>query len=146
MGPSAWVNFHSFAAKLEAWIWCPRIKPTWAIWAMRDAFEERDAYYESDEVRYAYVLAAAQYVLYRGQDIIQHMACPGVVSDDDKQHWKAGPKYSGPASLSPERWCFWRDGFRAAAASEAAPGEVKNVVERAVMLMAALHAASLGLQ
>lgn len=66
---------------------------------MRDAFEEDDKYYPTDAVRDAYVLAAAQYVVFRGQDLVQRIVCPGNVSAEDEQYWKPGPRYSGPASL-----------------------------------------------
>lgn len=45
---------------------------------MRDAFEEDEKYYPSDAVRDAYILGAAQYILFKGQDLVQRIACPGL--------------------------------------------------------------------
>ncbi|RMZ74975.1 hypothetical protein DV737_g5566, partial [Chaetothyriales sp. CBS 132003] len=113
--PAAWVNLHSFVAKVESLIWSVQVKPTWAIWAMSDAFED-EKHYPSEAVRDAYILGATQYILFKGQDLIQHIAYPGIISDEDKRHWTPGPRYLGPASLDLARWCYWKGGFQAAAA------------------------------
>jgi len=112
---------------------------------MRDAFEEDDKYYPSDAVRDTYVLGGAQYVLFRGQDLVQRIACPGIVSDEDERHWSPGPRYSGPASLDLARWRYWRDGFKAAAASGTASDEIKSLAGKTVALMDALQEAMPGL-
>lgn len=139
------MNFHSFVAKVELHVWPALAKPTWAIWALRDAFEQDDKYYPSPAVRETYVLAAAQYVLYKGQDIVQHIVYPGDISSLDEQHWAPGPRYSGSARLDLSRWHFWKDGFAAEAASGTASDEVKTVVGKAAKLMDALEEATLGL-
>lgn len=140
---TAWVNFHSFVAKVEFHVWHTHAKPTWAIWALRDAFEQNDKYYPSTAIRDTYVLAAAQYVLYKGQDVIQSIAYPGDVSPLDKQHWALGPGYLGSADLNISRWHHWRDGFVAAADSGVSTDEVRTVARKAAKLMDALEEATL---
>jgi hypothetical protein len=142
---SAWVNFHSFVAKVEAQVWPGQASPTVAIWAMRDAFEQEEKYYSSSGEHEAYVLAAAQYVLCKGQDLIEHVLYPGDVSSLDEQHRAPGPRYSGTPHLDRARWRYWREGFAAEVGRATAPDEVKTVAAKVVKLMDALEDATLGL-
>lgn len=112
---------------------------------MRDAFEQDDKYYESSAVRDTYVLAAAQYVLWKGQSVIQRIVYPGNVSNMNKQQWAPGPRYSGSACLDMSRWHYWRDGFLAAAESGTVLDEVKTAAGKAVKLMDVLEETTLGL-
>lgn len=91
------------------------------------------------------MLAAAQYVLYKGQYLIQHIVYPGDISPLDKQHWAPGPRYTGSAYLDLSRWHYWRDGFAAEANSGIALDEVKIVSSKAAKLMDALEEGTLGL-
>ena len=137
---SAWVNFHSFVAKVELFVWPTLAKPTWAVWALRDAFEQDDYFYKPPAVRDAYVLTAAQYVMWKGQDLMQRIVHPGDVGALYEQHWAPGPRYHGLARIDMSRWHFWKDGF---AAEEAGRGnvsdEAKAVAGKTVKLMDALE-------
>jgi len=112
---------------------------------MRDAFEQDEKYYPSPAVRGAYVLAAAQYVLYKGQDLILRIVYPGSVSALDEQHWAPGSRYSGRPRLDLSRWRLWRDGFATEAESGAASDEVKAVASKAAKLMNTLEETTPGL-
>lgn len=141
---SKYINFHSFVTKVEFHVW-QRSSPTWAIWEMRDAFEQDEKFYPSSAVRDTYVLSAAQYVLFKGQDLIQQIVYPGDVSNLDKQHWKPGPRYSGSAHLDIMRWHFWRNGFAIEAQRGTASHEVKAVSGKTTKLMDMLEEIAFGL-
>ncbi|KAI9802791.1 MAG: hypothetical protein M1833_001390 [Piccolia ochrophora] len=138
--PIEYVNFHAFAAN----IYERRIlgtDATWAIWAQREAHEGLKN--EQGSVRDAYVLAAAQWIIYYGQSFFKEVIRPREVSSTDLQYWKPGPLYAGKADLSLDRWHFWRDGFRAAASQEVDEKglrlECKNVAAKAAALMDAFE-------
>lgn len=102
---------------------------------MRDAFEQDDSYYQSQAERDAFVLASAQYILFNGQCLAQHLIYSGEPNDDLKRCWKAGSEYSGPGTFDLQRWKFWRDGFRAAAEAGDASEEIKSISGKAARLM-----------
>ncbi|KAI9675627.1 MAG: hypothetical protein M1817_000994 [Caeruleum heppii] len=136
--PSQYVNYHAFAAHL----WEHRIfstDPTWAIWAQRDALEGR-VDVEDDE-QDAYVLAAAQWILWYGQSFFKQVMYPGDVTPNDLRGWSPGPLYDGKAALNLHRWHFWRDSYREIACSvdEGYSAECKNVSARVVEIMDSLE-------
>lgn len=146
--PVSYVNINSFVAKMDGIVWAGRadMDPTWSIWALKDAFEKDDKTKSgiTQAERDAYVLGAAQHILFRGQDLIQWVAYPGNTGDEHTKSWSAGAKYSGSFELNLKRWLFWRDGFKAAA--ETGNAEVKTVAGNTVALMDALQAAMPGLE
>lgn len=106
--PSIYVNFHAFAANLfERRIF--RTDPTWAIWAQREAHETGSS--EDSSIRAAYVLAAAQWILWSGQSLFKQVISTGDVSHRELQFWTPGPLYGGDSHLSLRRWRFWKGGF-----------------------------------
>jgi len=106
--PSIYVNFHAFTANLfEHRIF--RTDPTWAIWAQREAHENSSA--EESSIHAAYVLAAAQWILWSGQSLFKQVISTGDVSHSDLQCWTPGPLYGGDSQLSLRRWRFWKAGF-----------------------------------
>lgn len=139
-----YVNFHFFVAEVEFCVW-QRSRPTWAIWELRAAFEQDDEFYPSSAVRDAYVLAAAQYLLLKGQDLIQQIVYPGDISALDKQHWEPGPRYSGSADMDVRRWHYWRNGFAVEAQKGTASDEVKAVADKTTKLMDMLENIEFGL-
>lgn len=113
--PSQFVNFHAFAANLEE----RRVTvtdPTWAIWAMRDAHE--DPREEQVNIRDAYILGAAQWIIWYGQSLFKQILFSEEVSTDDLRGWRPGSLYDGKKFLSLHRWHFWRDSFKAVASQE----------------------------
>ncbi|KAI9818968.1 MAG: hypothetical protein M1832_004136 [Thelocarpon impressellum] len=67
--PGAYVNFHAFAANLaDRGIFTTY--PTWAIWAQREAHEDRR---EQGVIGDAYVLAAAQWILWYRQSLFKQV-------------------------------------------------------------------------
>jgi len=101
--PSIYVTFHAFAANLfERRIF--HTNPTWAIWAQREAHENSPA--EESSIRAAYVLAAAQWILWSGQSFFRQVIFTGDVSHKDLQFWTPGPLYGGDSQLSLQRWRF----------------------------------------
>ena len=113
--PRAYVNFHAFAANLHERC-VMRTRPTWAIWAQREAHEE-GRLKEDAALREVPVMAAAQWIFWYGQSFFKQVLYPGDVTSKDLQHWTPGPLYHGKNYLDLQRWHFWRDGFNAVAAS-----------------------------
>ena len=133
--PSKYVNFHAFVANLDE----RRVfstDPTWAIWALRDAHEE--PHKEQGSIRDAFVLGAAQYILWYGQSLFKQLLFPGDASADDLRCWSPGPLYDGKKCLSLHRWHFWRDSFKAVASQEK---EEKNQFSQECKMVAAKAAA-----
>lgn len=142
--PAGYPNFHSFLAKVGGIILASKKDPTWTLWTLRHALEEDAEDAASQAERDAYVLGAAQHILFRGLDLIQWVAYPGITGNSQQTSWRPGSKYSGSSELNLERWLFWRDSFRAAAQSST-DEEVRSVAEKTVALMNALQAAMPGL-
>lgn len=114
--PGHYVNFHAFAANLdERRIF--RTDPTWAIWAQREAHEEKRLE-EPGLIRDEYMMAAAQWILWYGQTFFKQVLFSREVSLDTLRSWSPGPLYDGTRFLSLHRWHFWRDGFNAVASGE----------------------------
>ncbi|KAI9762428.1 MAG: hypothetical protein M4579_000404 [Chaenotheca gracillima] len=109
---SLYVNFHAFAANLFDRVFSG--SPTWAIWAQRDAHEERRD--KQDIVRDAYVSAAAQWIFWYGQSLFKQVLF--AVPESDLRLWSPGDLYDGKADLSLDRWHFWRDGYKAVASGQ----------------------------
>ena len=116
--PQRFVNFHAFVANIDE----RRIfstDPLWAIWTQREAHEDRRRSefpgQDQDCVRDAYVMAAAQWILWYGQTLFKQLLSPRKTSDKNYQYWEPGPTHNGKALLSLHQWHFWRDGFRAVA-------------------------------
>jgi hypothetical protein len=91
------------------------------------------------------VLAAAQYILFKGQDLIQQIVYPGDISPLDYKHWAPGPRYSGSAHLDISRWHYWRNGFAVEAQKKTASEEVKAVAGKTTKLMDMLEEIAFGL-
>ncbi|POS70755.1 hypothetical protein DHEL01_v210849 [Diaporthe helianthi] len=144
--PLEWVNYHAFLAQLDAaGVWTTGM-PNFAVWEMRDAFEEEeeepDA--EGQQLHQYHVMAAAQWILWDGQKIFKYMANPLPVREDEARMWRLGDRCSSSdvAVVSVARWQLWKEGFRAAAASaEGAEGtdECKDLAGRASALMDAIE-------
>lgn len=114
--------------------------PSFAVWEMCDAFERgwgSEGEGESQLHQY-HVMAAAQWILWDGQEIFQHMANPLPVSDLAKKMWQLGDccTPSSMPAVSLARWQFWKERFKAAGA-EGGDGSVesKDLAGRAAALM-----------
>lgn len=134
--PLEWVNYHAFQAQLEAsGVWMARM-PTFAVWEMHDVFEMERA--GKIGLHQYHVMAAAQCILWDGQEIYKYMVNPLPVSDVDERMWRLGNgcTLSSVAVVSLARWQFWKEGFKAvgAEASEASY-ECKDLAGRAAALM-----------
>lgn len=138
--PLEWVNYHAFLAQLEAaGVWTARM-PTFAVWEMRDAFEMEPGGdgKDQDQLHLYHVMAAAQWILWDGQELFKHMANPLPVSDVDAQIWRLGDRCTSSSVpvVSLARWQFWKEGFKAAG-YEYGQGyhECKDLSGRAAALM-----------
>ncbi|KAK2736251.1 hypothetical protein FQN57_000849 [Myotisia sp. PD_48] len=132
--PSEYVNYQAFVANIEA---CHifRSDPTYAIWTMRDAFEET---HKAGIIRDAYILGAAQHILWSGQYVFQQLLFPGDISDSDRRKWSPGPLYRGDGVeplLTLHRWHFWANSFKAVAMEKNSSDECKAVAKKAASLM-----------
>ncbi len=139
--PSIYVNFHAFAANLFERRIFPT-DPTWAIWAQREAHEKSPV--KEPSIRAAYVLAAAQWIMWSGQSLFKQVIFTGDVSPNDLQCWTPGPLYGGDSRLSLRRWRFWKDSFSHVAfggekEEEAFVQESNKVAAKASQLMDSLE-------
>lgn len=139
--PMHYVNFHAFVANLdERRIF--RTDPSWAIWAQREAHEERLKGPAS--TRDEYVLAAAQWILWYGQSFFKEIIYSREADLDTLRGWTPGPLYNGTKFLSLHRWRFWRDRYNAVASGgkEDENGfgqECKTVAAKAAEMMDSLE-------
>jgi hypothetical protein len=108
---------------------------------MRDAFESRpeDEKCPFDGIQEQEILAAAQHILWDGQDLFNHVLSPQRLSPEAMQGWHPGPLYTGDHSLSLDRWRFWRTGFLGAAGTAGFGGECRDVAARAARMMEAFE-------
>lgn len=142
--PLEWVNYHAFLAQLEAaGVWAAGM-PTFAVWEMRDAFEtERGGKDEGQgKIHQYHVMAAAQWILWDGQEIFKYMVNPLPISDVDARLWRLGDgcTLSSVPVVSLARWQFWKEGFKAAGAGGGEGShECKDLAGRAAALMDAIE-------
>ncbi|KAK1765201.1 hypothetical protein QBC33DRAFT_571765 [Phialemonium atrogriseum] len=90
---------------------------------------------ETPEVRDAWVLGAAQLVLWHGQGLFKLVLSPEDLVEDDKvPRWLVGePEEHGPIEL--ERWVLWRDRFNEVAGNETYGAECRDVAKKAAEIM-----------
>lgn len=137
--PGEYVNYHAFVANLEQ---CHvfHSDPTYAVCAMRDAFEKN----QEDKpvsIRDAYVLGAAQWILWNGQNLFTQIRYPGDLLPKDKSQKRSleEPDHHEPL-LTLQKWHFWRDRFRAVAGEKhEASDECKAVAVKAADMMDAFE-------
>ena len=79
--------------------------PLFAIWTMRSAFKTRpeDNRYGFPGMHSQQIIAAAQYILWDGQNLFKHVIYPEERSQEDMRSWKPGPLYAGDQTLSLDR-------------------------------------------
>ncbi|PWY68591.1 hypothetical protein BO70DRAFT_255339, partial [Aspergillus heteromorphus CBS 117.55] len=109
--PEEWPNMNALFAH-EGSTHIRRHYPDFAIWTMRDAFEERpepgDSSFEG--MKDQHIIAAAQYILWDGQELFKHIICPD--PHQDMQGWQPGLLYFGDHSFSLQGWQFWKKWFQ----------------------------------
>ncbi|KAL2841845.1 hypothetical protein BJY01DRAFT_236210 [Aspergillus pseudoustus] len=135
-----WPNLNAFYAHLDARHVFSN-HPTFMIWTMRSAFEENP---EDDPEYFAgmkdqCILAAAQYILWSGQEQFKRISFIGDVNPSTLQDWKPGPLYEGDTGFTLDRWRFWKAGFRAAAEDSGVGAEARDVAGKAAGLMDAFE-------
>lgn len=141
--PREWVNYHAFVAQLEAAGVLGVRMPTYAVWEMRDAFEKDLGADSQDRELHQYrVMAAAQWILWDGQEIFKYMANPLSDDDLDVDAWRLEDTDTVPSvpAFSVARWRLWKEGFMAAGA-EGGDGsqECRDLAGRAAALMDAIE-------
>ncbi|KIA75771.1 hypothetical protein HK57_00457 [Aspergillus ustus] len=131
-----WPNLNAFYAHLDARHIFGNNQPTFMIWTMRSAFEENP---EDDPEYFAgmkdqCILAAAQYILWSGQEQFKRLSFIGEdVDPATLQDWKPGPLYYGHGGFTLDRWRFWKAGFRAAAEDSGIEAEARRVADAALI-------------
>ncbi|KAF7161733.1 hypothetical protein CNMCM5623_007220 [Aspergillus felis] len=144
-GEDAWQelpNLNAFFAH-EASTHIRPHQPDFAIWALRDAFENpaEPLHWSASfkGMRDQQIIVAAQYILWDGQELFRHVLCPDSI--ENTKSWEPGLLYFGDSSLSLKRWRFWKDGFRKAAGEDSGMSdECRKVSTKAATLMEALEA------
>ncbi|EPS34320.1 hypothetical protein PDE_09284 [Penicillium oxalicum 114-2] len=135
-----YVNYNSFLAHLYDHRIFPT-DPTYALWAMRAAFED-DRKHESRSLRSSWVLGAAQWILWNGQSLFKLVVEPALFDvtletwpASNREAWEAGSLYVGTGGFSLERWRFWKTGFGQAADDDGLSEECRDISQRAMTLM-----------
>jgi Protein of unknown function (DUF3632) len=91
---------------------------------MRDAFEEPVG--QEWENEYC-VMAAAQWIIWSGQNLFTFFLFLEKTSLDEEKGWKFGSLYTGGGTfLSMERWYFWKRGFASVENSKYGDESKKN--------------------
>ncbi|KAJ5780218.1 hypothetical protein N7457_005378 [Penicillium paradoxum] len=133
--PCAYVNCHAFLARLfEARIFQP--DANFAVWTMRDSLE-KDLSKIDIQIRSAWILAAAQWILWQGRTMFNQIA-PSVISRTKPIYssmWAGGPLYHGDSTLSMQRWRFWKESFRKISEGSDVTDECKDAAAQSVKLM-----------
>ncbi|EAW19694.1 DUF3632 domain-containing protein [Aspergillus fischeri NRRL 181] len=111
--PQQWPNLNaSFAHEASTHI-RPH-NPDFAMWTLRDASENiaEPTHWSASfmGMRDQQIIAAAEYILWDGQELFKHVLCSGSIGDT--KSWEPALLYFGDAFLSLKRWRFWKDGFR----------------------------------
>lgn len=124
--PERFVNFHSFLAHLiNSGLWLAT--PEDAVQTMRRVFEENHEK-ESTEVRDAWVMGAAQWILWSGQVLFELLLWP--YGDGDTAS-------DGKDALV--KWHTWKDEFRKVSEDDGHGEECKGVAKKAAHIMDALE-------
>ncbi|KAL4941679.1 hypothetical protein BDV06DRAFT_222887 [Aspergillus oleicola] len=138
-----WPNLSAFFAHLNA----ARIQSDtnlFAVWAMRDAFEkEPEKVFTFSGEKDQCIIAAAQYILWNGQNLLKATQYNDDTDEDDLRRWNKGDLYDGEAGLTLRRWRFWKAGFHAARKDSGLGDEASDVARRAASLMEALEGSML---
>lgn len=113
--------------------------PTYAIRAMRAAFEEEPY----PGIRHDYIVTgAAQWIIWNGHGLFQQVLWHDEATARQSRIWRFGLLYDGDfrRPLGRGRWDFWKDGFRKAATEDDYATECRDAARRAVEFMNALEA------
>lgn len=121
--PMYYVNYQAFLANLEdIGLFVPG--PRSAILAMRSAFQDIDEK-EGPEIRGAWIMGAAQWILWNGQGLFKQLLWPG--------NNQTGMRFDMSV------WRAWNNGFKDTAARGDFGKECKNVSKRAFEIMDVLE-------
>lgn len=113
--------------------------PVFAIWTLREAFEEKRAPWKRTfkGERDQWILGAAQFILYNGLQMLKETCCPEM--EEELKALEPGLLCFGEHKLTRRRWDFWREGFKKAAEGEGKlSDECKEVARKAANLMVAI--------
>lgn len=117
-----YVNYQAFLANfMEVGVWLPG--PSSALYAMRGAFEKEC--HEKDNnpaIRDAWVLGAAQWILWNGQGLYKLVLWPGDVYVPSEHGWRASGSMDQKTEemqqvIKLQNWYTWKAGFREIAGS-----------------------------
>lgn len=141
-----WVNFNAFLANLDAlnfWSGESLYVYRTMAYAFKHPPNQFEDYYKDpndDQVcpngRDANVVAAAQWILWDGQNVRRHAIYKGPPA----LAMRSGERYFNleRATTSLERWELWKEGFKTASQDRSASHECQSVAIRASALMEAL--------
>jgi hypothetical protein len=105
---------------MEASLWLP--SPNGALIAMRGAFEQDDEG-KNPAIRKAWIMGAAQWILWNGQGLFKLLL------------WPTDTKLQGEEPFTRKSWRDWTSGFQNIAKSDRYGEECKSVATHAAQLM-----------
>lgn len=137
--PEDWPNLMAFYAQLASTQIFP-LNNMYAIWTMREAFEERRAPWKRtfEGERDQWIIGAAQFILWDGLELFKQTISPELTEEETAL--APGLLCFSEHKLTRRRWNFWREGFKKAAEEEGELGEeCKKVARKAANLMLAIE-------
>lgn len=141
--PARYVNYQAFLANItDIGIWLPGSKD--AVWALHSAFAATDRGGERDAaaVHKAWVLGAAQWILWFGQGLFKQVLCPDHPHAHDTARVEGGRgdiRASAPGYATLRQWTEWKRGFTAFAGLEGTGHECGRVASKAADMMEVLE-------
>ena len=142
-----WVNFNAYLANLDALnFWGAESRFCWRTmaYAFKHSAGQSDGWYrdpEDEQVgvkgRDANVLAAAQWILWNGQNVRRHALYRG----PPKGSTLSDERYFGleTTDTTLSRWQLWKEGFKSASEEKTASQETRDAALRSFTLMDALE-------
>lgn len=134
-----YVNYQAFLANLmEVGVFLPG--PGSALYAMRGAFEESHKE-ESPGIQDAWVLGAAQWILWNGQGLFKLLLwptdayVPSIKNNEPVSMWMRDGKLEGTQQVALESWHAWNSRFGEIAGDGAVGEECRRVAGKAAGMM-----------
>lgn len=137
--PARFVNYQAFMANLhDIGIWLPG--STDAVKTLNQAFSISEREGEPAAVQDAWVLGAAQWILWYGQGLFKQILCSDPPLDQSPvQDEPESSKRRGSRHATMHQWAHWKAGFRGVVGRKDTTDECIHVAANAVEMMEVLE-------